>query len=53
MAFSDITTPDYWDCECPTDYVHRSFVSSCHLCGALREEQPDSRRTEVDQLETV
>lgn len=41
------TTSDFWDCECETEYIHHSGQSCCTKCGAIREECPDSRVTEV------
>jgi len=42
-----ITTDKYWDCECDSDYIHPASEKTCQLCGAEREEQPDSRLEEV------
>jgi hypothetical protein len=44
------TTPDYWDCECTTDYIHHKSVPSCDKCGCDKEDQPDSRVSEVDAI---
>ena len=41
------TTPEYWDCECEEDYIHRKGVDACLLCGAFRVDQPASRVGEV------
>ena len=48
------TTNQYWDCECADGagsgnftYIHPAKENSCKLCGATREEQPDSRVHEV------
>lgn len=43
------TTPLFWDCECENNYIHPASDESCILCGAIREEQPDSRVDEVLQ----
>lgn len=42
-----ITNPDFWDCECETDYIHPKSQEKCKLCGAFAEDQPDSRQEEV------
>ena len=40
--------PDYWDCECEHNFVHkRSELAECVECGALEDDQPDSRVNEV------
>lgn len=41
------TTPTYWDCECETDYVHPKTEEMCGRCGAVAEESPDARISEV------
>lgn len=37
----------FWDCECPENYIHPAFEDECSQCGALQENQPDSRMSEV------
>ncbi len=39
--------PNYWDCECEVRYIHNKKEEKCEKCGAIREEQPDSRLNEV------
>lgn len=41
------TTEKYWDCECEKNFIHPKTQSRCDICGALEEEQPDSRINEV------
>jgi hypothetical protein len=41
-------TEEFWDCECATDYIHPKTASKCSKCGAVREDQPDSRVNEVE-----
>jgi len=41
------TTEKYWDCECEHNFIHPKTQSKCGICGALAEEQPDSRINEV------
>lgn len=41
------TTEKYWDCECKYNFIHPKTQSRCNICGALEEEQPDSRINEV------
>jgi hypothetical protein len=43
------TTPYYWDCECPTHYIHSKRRKMCKKCGAYRDEQPDSVLSEVEK----
>jgi len=38
---------DYWDCECKTHYIYYKTVRVCNRCNALKEDQPNSRQTEV------
>jgi len=44
------TTEKYWDCECEHNFIHPKTQSKCSICGALAEEQPDSRINEVLML---
>lgn len=49
------TTPDYWDCECGPGasgfaHVHHKSEDRCPACGARREDQPDSRVSEVRMM---
>lgn len=41
------TTENYWDCECEKDFIHPKSQKECSICGAITEEQPDSRVNEV------
>lgn len=45
------TTPalssEHWDCECYGKYIQRNGVEKCPVCGAWRDEMPDSRLYEV------
>ena len=40
---------EHWDCECEEMYIHHNSVDHCDECGALRDESPDSRQSEVDE----
>ena len=42
------TTEDYWDCECPNNYIHPRSDEYCSRCDAREEDQPDSRVSEVE-----
>ncbi len=45
---TDVTNhPDFWDCECEKNYIRPKKVNQCLMCGAIRENQPDSRANEV------
>lgn len=41
------TTDLYWDCECTEHFIHPKDCPKCKICGAVREDQPDSRVPEV------
>lgn len=41
------TTEKYWDCECEKNFIHPKIQTECPICGAVAEEQPDSRVNEV------
>ena len=43
----EITTEYFWDCECVDDHIHPKVEEFCNKCGASREEQPDSRISEL------
>ena len=45
---SVLLTPDYWDCECKDEYIHFESEESCPECKAKREDQPNSRISEVE-----
>jgi Zn finger protein HypA/HybF involved in hydrogenase expression len=47
----EITNPDYWDCECPENYIHKkSDTLTCPKCGAIEEDNPDSMTDEVEAM---
>ena len=41
------TNPNYWDCECPSDYIHAKAVNYCNACGGHQDDAPDSRESEL------
>jgi hypothetical protein len=42
------THPYYWDCECDKDFIHaKDTCHVCNLCGANKDDQPDSHYDEV------
>lgn len=43
----NITTEQYWDCECVDHYIHPKEDDKCWRCHAKREDQPDSMKVEV------
>ena len=45
--FGEITTIKWWDCRCPTNYIHSKYTESCLVCGTSRDLQPDSMIAEV------
>ena len=42
--------PNYWDCECEHDFIHPKEMYYCVLCGAYKDDQPDSRENEIKNL---
>ena len=42
-----ITTKFFWDCECPTNYINPRGIPECKLCGATKDNQPDSMLEEL------
>lgn len=40
-------TDEYWDCECEKDFIHSRVDDFCIFCKVEREDQPDSRVSEV------
>ncbi len=47
-----LTTEQYWDCECDEDYIHHAGQVECPKCGAVSFESPDAHVNEViEQLE--
>jgi hypothetical protein len=49
MMTSEITTPNFWDCDCDEDYIHpKALTHYCEKCGAHDDEDhADSMRVEV------
>lgn len=45
-----ILTPDFWDCECENNFIHRKAESFCKICQRFAEEQPESRANEVKKF---
>jgi hypothetical protein len=45
----DETNPKYWDCDCTEHYIHIKLEESCPVCGAKRDEMPDSRQREIEE----
>lgn len=45
--------PDYWDCRCQHDYIHKKIYINefdfCCWCNAQRINQPDSILEEVNR----
>ena len=41
---------DFWDCECSDGFIHRTGVHDCPRCGAVQDDQPSSRVSEVANL---
>ncbi len=45
------TNPNFWDCECDTNYIHnKSEKTHCSICDCYEEDQPDSMENEVNQM---
>ena len=47
IEIAPILNPNFWDCECESNYIHAKTQKSCKFCGAIRDEQPDSRQAEI------
>jgi hypothetical protein len=41
------TTSDFWECGCKDKYTHLVLLEKCDVCGALRDESPDARVSEL------
>lgn len=37
----------FWDCECNIRYIHPNSHEKCDICGAVRDDMPDSRINEM------
>ena len=42
--------PEYWDCNCVKNYIHKKPKNYCSKCGAIQVECPDSSINEVEIL---
>lgn len=47
-ASYEITTAQYWDCDCEHEYIQQYSTTVCNKCKAIREEQPDAMIIEVE-----
>lgn len=44
----ELTTKNYWNCDCKENYIQPKLLESCIFCNAERDEHhPDSHVTEV------
>ena len=41
------TVIEFWDCECESDYIHKSRVKYCKRCQCHKDDQPNSHLDEV------
>lgn len=39
---------NYWDCECPDNFIHPITNEICSICNSFREDQPNSRENEIE-----
>lgn len=46
----EITTEEFWNCECPIYFHHHKTISKCLNCNTMKEEQPDSILKEIINL---
>ena len=44
------TDPNYWDCECKERYINPKTLIHCPRCQAYRDDSPDSRVIEINDL---
>jgi len=47
----EITTEQYWDCECEEDYIRMNQVTWCPKCNSYKDDCPDSMIVEVERPE--
>jgi len=40
--------PEYWDCECEENYIHKQPRNYCPKCGAVEGDHPGSWVHEVE-----
>jgi hypothetical protein len=40
--------PEYWDCNCVENYIHKKPKNYCPKCGATEINRPDSWTHEVE-----
>ena len=48
-----LLNPNYWDCECESNYIHKKKTETNHCvkCDTHEYEQPDSRQDEINDYE--
>jgi hypothetical protein len=42
--------PEFWDCNCAKNYIHKKPKNYCSKCGAIQVDCPDSRATGVELM---
>ena len=42
---------NHWDCECDVRYIHPNKMLWCPYCRVRKQDQPQSRRNEVEMLQ--
>lgn len=48
MHQENVTTPNYWECECDDKYIHDKDVATmCFQCNSNEEDYPDARLHDV------
>lgn len=45
-----VLTPDFWDCECESNFIHHKNELRCYICGFEADDCPDARLDEVFQV---
>ena len=49
-SYNPLYNPDFWDCHCVKNYIHKKPKNYCSKCGAIQIECSDSRVNEVGLL---
>jgi hypothetical protein len=49
-SMNPLFNPEYWDCKCDDNYIHKKPRNYCPSCGASENNSSDSWSHEVETL---
>jgi hypothetical protein len=49
-SMKPLFNPEYWDCKCDDNYIHKKPRNYCPRCGASESNSSDSWSHEIEKL---